>query len=114
MFVWPVDNATILQNSSSKNGSPVDPIDEGALVATVTKKRRGNAIEGAAANFDINVGDGRYISLNDPAGVQNLDDDMKTSALSQLKVLQDQMASLMKQLTTTESSKKWSVSGAPM
>jgi len=88
----------IWDQPSSKNGSPVDPIDEGALVATVTKKRRGNSVAATAANFDINVGEGRYISLNDPSGVLNLDDDMKTSAYSQLKVLQDQMASLMQQL----------------
>ena len=87
---------------SSQNGSPVDAIDEGALIATVTKKRRGNTMETTGANFDINVGEGRYISLNDPSGVQNLDSEMKTSAMSQLKVLQDQMASLMQQLSTTD------------
>ena len=65
------------------------------MVATVTKKRRGN--EGA--NFEINVGDGRIINLNDPTGVHGLDSDMKATAASQLKVLQDQMASLMAQLT---------------
>ena len=80
----------------------MDAIDEGALVATVTKKRRGNITEATGANFDINVGEGRYISLNDPNGVQHLDSGMKTSALSQLKVLQDQMASLMQQLSTTD------------
>lgn len=82
----------------SLNGSPVDPVDQGVLVATVTKKHRGNAPP--AANFDINVGDGRYISLNDPSGVKNLDASMKSNAVQQLKVLQDQMASLMAQLTT--------------
>jgi hypothetical protein len=65
------------------------------MVATVTKKRRGN--EGAS--FEINVGDGRVINLNDPTGVHGLDSDMKATAASQLKVLQDQMASLMAQLT---------------
>jgi hypothetical protein len=78
---------------SSKNGSPVDTFDEGALVATVTKKRKGND-----ASFEINIGEGRYISLNDPNGVQGLDSDMRATAASQLKVLQDQMASLMAQL----------------
>lgn len=68
-------------------------MDEGALIATVTKKRKGND-----ANFEINVGEGRYISLNDPTGVQGLDSDMRATAASQLKVLQDQMASLMAQL----------------
>ncbi|CAB9500301.1 expressed unknown protein [Seminavis robusta] len=86
----------------SKNGSPVDNTDEGALVATVTKKRRGNAPPAATANFDINVGEGKYISLNDPSGLQNLDANMKTNAVAQLKVLQDQMATLMEQLTTNE------------
>lgn len=64
------------------------------MVATVTKKRRGN--EGA--NFEINVGDGRVINLNDPNGVDALDSSMKATAASQLKVLQDQMATLMAQL----------------
>jgi len=78
-------------------------VDEGALIATVTKKRRGNDpsvadIEGASS--DVHVGEGRYISLNDPSAAQNLNEEMKTSALSQLKVLQDQMASLMQKLTT--------------
>jgi hypothetical protein len=80
---------------SSQNGSPVDTTEVGSVVATVTKKRRGNE----SANFEINVGDGRYISLNDPNGVQELDSQMKATAASQLKVLQDQMASLMAQLT---------------
>ena len=65
------------------------------MVATVTKKRRGNG----SASFEINVGDGRVINLNDPTGVKELDSDMKATAASQLKVLQDQMASLMAQLT---------------
>lgn len=86
----------------SLNGSPVDPVDQGVLVATVTKKHRGNAPP--AANFDINVGEGKYISLNDPNGVQRLDANMKSNAVQQLKVLQDQMASLMAQLTTKERS----------
>lgn len=86
--------------NSSANGSPVDKVDEGSLVATVTKKRKGNA---AAAAFDINLGEGNYISLSDPTGIQNLDDNMKSNAVSQLKVLQDQMALLMGQLTTNSS-----------
>ena len=80
---------------SSANGSPVEAHEAGAVVATVTKKRRGND----TASFEINVGEGRFISLNDPAGVQELDSSMKATAASQLKVLQDQMASLMAQLT---------------
>jgi hypothetical protein len=68
----------------------------GDVVATITKKRRGNE---SNANFEINVGEGRYISLNDPTGLQALDSSMKATAASQLMVLQDQMASLMAQLT---------------
>ena len=48
--------------------------------------------------FDINVGDGRFISLSDPSTINHLEDDMKDAAVSQLKILQDQMASLMAQL----------------
>lgn len=76
----------------------MEPVEDGALVATVTKKRRGNAPQGAS--FDINVGNGTYISLNDINSVQNLDDSMKTNAMTQLQVLQDQMTSLMQQLKT--------------
>ncbi|KAG7369658.1 cell division cycle-associated protein 8 [Nitzschia inconspicua] len=79
----------------SRNGSPVETSEKGSVIATVSKKRRGNE----SANFEINVGDGRYISLNDPNGVQELDSEMKATAATQLKVLQDQMASLMAQLT---------------
>lgn len=80
---------------SSANGSPLETTETGSVVATVTKKRRGNE----SANFEINVGEGKFISLTDPAGVQELDSSMKATAASQLKVLQDQMASLMAQLT---------------
>ena len=89
-------NSNIAVECSSVNGSPVEPHEVGAVVATVTKKRRGNE---AAANFEINVGEGRFINLNDPMDVRELDSDMKATAASQLKVLQDQMASLMAQLT---------------
>ena len=73
-------------------------------MATVAKKRRdrtngsGKDDEVAGAAFDINVGDGRYISLSDPNTIDHLDDNMKNTAMNQLKILQDQMASLMAQL----------------
>jgi len=78
----------------SMNGSPVAATEPGTVIATVCKKRRGNE----SASVEINVGDGQYISLNDPGGVSGLDAQMKQTAASQLKVLQDQMASLMAQL----------------
>lgn len=77
----------------------MDKVDEGSLVATVTKKRRkDNSTDGTAANFDINVGEGRYISLSNPGNVEALDEELKSTAIEQLQVLQDQMASLMAQL----------------
>eukprot|EP00980_Cylindrotheca_fusiformis_P028356 scaffold22593_cov145-Cylindrotheca_fusiformis.AAC.5 len=79
---------------SSQNGSPLETFEKGSVIATVSKKRRGNE----SANFEISVGEGKYISLNDPHGVKELDSDMKATAATQLKVLQDQMASLMAQL----------------
>mmetsp|Transcript_19005 Transcript_19005/g.54763 ORF Transcript_19005/g.54763 Transcript_19005/m.54763 type:complete len:286 (+) Transcript_19005:96-953(+) len=88
----------------SANGSPVEHSEEGSLVATVAKKRRDRTNGGGAddevtgAAFDINVGDGRYISLSDPNTIDHLDDNMKNAAMNQLKILQDQMASLMAQL----------------
>jgi len=78
----------------SQNGSPLAATEPGTVIATVCKKRRGNG----SANVEINVGKGHYISLNDPNGVAGLDPRMKQTAASQLKVLQDQMASLMAQL----------------
>mmetsp|Transcript_11866 Transcript_11866/g.18205 ORF Transcript_11866/g.18205 Transcript_11866/m.18205 type:complete len:98 (+) Transcript_11866:663-956(+) len=86
-------------NISSENGSPVDTFDEGALVATVTKKRRRSmGISASAAVFDISVGGGRTINLNNPESMKHLDDDLKSDAINQLQVLQNQMASLMAQL----------------
>jgi hypothetical protein len=64
-------------------------------VATVSKKRRAGK---TSAVFDINVGEGRYINLTDPGTVECLDGDMKNAAISQLKILQSQMASLMAKL----------------
>jgi len=78
----------------SSNGSPIDQASEGDLVATVSKKRRGND----AAVFDINVGDGCFISLSDPSSLQHLDPEMKSTAKTQLKVMQDQMTMLMAKL----------------
>lgn len=82
----------------SINGSPVDMAEEGDLVATVCKKRRGNGSDGPGAIFDINVGDGRYISLSDANAIRDLPDDMKTEAKNQLNVLQDQLSKLMAHL----------------
>jgi len=75
----------------SKNGSPLEQGEEGTIVATVAKKRRGEN----STVFDINVGDGRIINLAD---MQDLDKKTKETAVTQLKLLQDQMASLMAQL----------------
>lgn len=73
---------------------------KGSLVATVAKKRRGNeASDSTAANFEISVGDGKYISLTDPSGIGNLDQENKLQAFSQLKVLQDQVTKLMQDLS---------------
>ena len=71
-------------------------MDTGDLVATVTKKRRNNGGENVV--FDISIGDGKYINLSDPNSAAELSGEMKTTAMTQLKVLQDQMASLMAQL----------------
>lgn len=72
-------------------------MDAGTLVATVTKKHRGT-VPSAAANFELNLGDGNFLSLNDTNSIQGLNGDLKTSALSQLKALQSQMEGLVAQL----------------
>jgi hypothetical protein len=82
---------------SSKQGSPVNILENGDLVATVAKKRRLREGE-MPVHFDINVGDGNFISLSNPGNLKLLDDDLKNSAIQQLQLLQDQMASLMAQL----------------
>ena len=79
---------------SSKNGSPVGAHDEGALIATVSKKRRGNA----ETMLEINVGNGRYINLADSSSMNDLDDSMKDVAENQVKVLQERLAFFMSQL----------------
>lgn len=94
----------------SQNGSPLAANEPGTIIATVAKKRRGNlnnedndpssslSAATATANVEINVGEGQYVSLNDPNGVTELNAEMKKTAASQLKVLQEQMACLMAQL----------------
>lgn len=96
--------ATILRTAKrgemlmSVNGSPVEPVEDGSLIATVSKKRRanGNGIPGSAA-FDINVG-GKVISLSDPSAMSHLSNEMKNTVSAQLNVLQDQISRLMTQI----------------
>ena len=103
----------------------MDDASDGALVATISKKRRDGTNHAISpAKFDINVGEGKYLNLNDPDNVNNLDADTKNEALNQLKILyvkpayvafsfwcfqasrillffphsQDQMANIMQQL----------------
>jgi hypothetical protein len=82
----------------SVNGSPVNQTEEGDLVATVSKKRRGNDQgEKGAAMFDINI-DGRTISLSDPTTMDHLTKEMRNTAMSQLNILQDQLSKLLSHL----------------
>ena len=76
----------------------METCEPGSVIATVTKKRRGNDTSNSA-NFELSIGDGQTISLNNPSGIHDLDSSMKNAAVSQLQVLQDQMATLMAQLT---------------
>ena len=80
----------------SANGSPVEQCEDGALVATVTKKRRANGIPDSAM-FDINIG-GKVISLSDPSAMSHLSNEMKNNVSAQLSVLQDQISKLMSQM----------------
>lgn len=87
---------------SSKNGSPVEAADEGALIATVTKakkRRTGSTSDNVAgASLDLNLGDGQFISLHDPTNITALDDEKKTMAVQQLQMLLNQAESALKQL----------------
>lgn len=69
----------------------MERVDHGAIVATIAKKRKGNE----TASVEINIGDGKYISLSNPGNIKGLDSSMKAAAALQLKVLADQMSSLM-------------------
>uniref|UniRef100_A0A7S3VH25 Borealin N-terminal domain-containing protein n=1 Tax=Chaetoceros debilis TaxID=122233 RepID=A0A7S3VH25_9STRA len=99
----------------SSNGSPLESNNAGTLVATVCKKRKdenanvnsdqngeneGGTGENAdaAAEFDINIGDGRYITLGDPSTMEHLTVEMKNTAKNQLHVLQDQLSKLLSHL----------------
>ena len=75
----------------------MDVVERCSLIATVIKVRR-VWDGGAPVNFDIKVGDGQYVSLSDPGNVQDLKENLKSTAIVQLQVLQDQMASLIAQL----------------
>ena len=87
---------------SSKNGSPLETADEGALIATVTKaKKRRTGSTGDAtggASLDINLGDGQFISLQDPLNVGALDAEKKNMALQQLQMLKSQVDSVLAHL----------------
>lgn len=79
----------------SINGSPVDQKEEGDLIATVSKKRRGNNEE--AVGFDIMI-DGQSINLSDTTTMQYLTPAMKNEAKDQLNVLKDQLSKLLSHL----------------
>lgn len=92
---------SFLVAGSSKNGSPVETADEGCLIATVTKskkRRMGSTGDDVGASLDINLGDGQFISLQDPTNVNSLDDDKKSMALQQLQMLKDQVDYALKHL----------------
>jgi hypothetical protein len=91
----------LLLLSSSENGSPIDAADEGNLVATITKKRRGNDSNDTTetTDFAINVGEGKFISLTDPSSIGGLDSESRLRAFNQLQALQDQMAKFMQDLS---------------
>jgi len=112
---------TVRKNEAtySANGSPVNQAEEGDLIATVSKKRRGNGMTGThsgdgddndndqeggigGAMFDISVGDGRTISLSDPSTMEHLTNEMKSTAKNQLNVLQDQLSKLLSRLNWIE------------
>jgi hypothetical protein len=77
---------------SSANGSPLDHSeDEPGVVATVLKKKKGEK----AAVLDINIGDGKVISLKDPSMLMELDEEMKSSAMSQIRMFHQQMSTWM-------------------
>lgn len=108
---------TVRKNEAiySSNGSPINHAEEGDLIATVSKKRRGNGNGSGNGNgndgtngnenngtgmFDISVGgqDGTTISLSDPSAMEHLTSEMRSNAKNQLNVLQDQLSKLLSKL----------------
>jgi hypothetical protein len=77
---------------SSANGSPLDHSeDEPGVVATVMKMRKSDN----AAVLNINIGDGKIISLKDPSMLMELDEEMKSSAISQIQTFREQISTWM-------------------
>lgn len=103
---------TLLFNefNRSQNGSPVEADgmgfnDENVLVATVTKPAVGGKggaprllSTSSAASLSINVGNGQFISLQDPSRVGQLGASEKNNALLQLQMLKEQVASAIQNL----------------
>ena len=81
----------------------MEAADEGAIIATITKakkRRTGSSSDTTGASLDINLGDGQFISLQDPTNVNSLDADKKNMALQQLQMLKNQVDSVLRTLQT--------------
>ena len=77
--------------NSSQNGSPIAASDAGSVLATVCKKRKGNGIDDIA----VNLGEG--VMVHNANDLKGLDDEMRRTAVSQIKILRDQMDSILAQ-----------------
>lgn len=112
--LFPFLSLSLSKPESSKNGSPVEGlavpgggIGVPRLVATVTKptlqSKAGPLLLStlAATSLEIDVGNGKLISLRDPdtGAIAKLPPDQVDSTLMQLQLLKEQVDSAMQQLT---------------
>jgi len=67
-------------------------------VATVRKEIRGGRERCAGVSLNINLGHDQYLELADRAAAAGMDPEMKGAAKDQLKVLQEQVATMLKVL----------------
>ncbi len=77
----------------SVDGSPLAQQDQ--VLATVKKMKKEDA---ASIALEMDTGDGTFLNIAAPGAVEQMDEEMKETAKSKLKNLQDEVAALMAQL----------------
>ena len=68
---------------------------EGALVATIQKRKNTNSRD---VSLDLNLGNGDYLSLNDAADLSTLDSNQKEQTLDKLQMLKAQLENAIQNL----------------
>jgi hypothetical protein len=93
---------------SSQNGSPIlvnDDDNAGPWIRATVKKPQphgNNSVFHTSNVVELNLAGGERIVLDSADSVHQLNDDLKLSALSQIKALKEQMDGLLKELGECE------------